>query len=128
MDTILTDDVWKQVAAESKLARRPLVAVAYVTSEKNLKLKQNDLLICDASDAAIRTGQTSAPLLKSLAQRGVELRSHGDLHAKAAVFGRYALIGSSNLSPSSENTLTELAIFTDRDQIVAQVTSFIYGL
>jgi hypothetical protein len=128
MDTILTDNVWKQVAAESSLARRRLAAVAYVTSDRNLKLKRGDVLVCDASDTAIKAGQTSARLLQSLLRKGVELRSRDDLHTKAAVFGRFALIGSSNLSASSENSLTELALFTDRDQTVAQVTSFIHQL
>jgi hypothetical protein len=54
--------------------------------------------------------------------------SRSDLHAKVAVFGRFALIGSSNLSASSENNLTELSLLTDSGQIVAQIRAFIYGL
>jgi hypothetical protein len=58
----------------------------------------------------------------------VEIWSRSDLHAKTAVFGRYALVGSSNLSTSSEDNLTELALFTDRGQIVSQIRAFIHGL
>lgn len=124
----MTDNVWKQIAARARLAKRRLVAVAYVTSERHLKLRRDDVLICDASDNAVKTGQTSARLLQSLSRRCVEIRSRPDLHAKAAVFGRLALVGSSNLSASSENDLTELSLLTDRGQIVAQIRAFIYGL
>jgi len=128
MDKLLTDNVWAQIAKELKLAKRRLAAVAYVTSDRHLKLIRNDILVCDASDTAIKTGQTSATILQSLARKGVEVWSRSDLHAKAAVFGRFALIGSSNLSASSENNLTELSLLTDSGQIVAQIRAFIYGL
>jgi len=128
MDTVLTDNIWKQVATRTKQAKRRLAAVAYMTSDRYLKLVQNDVLICDASDPAIKTGQTSAKLIRSLLAKGVEVRSHSNLHAKAAVFGGFALVGSSNLSVSSEEELTELALLTDRGQVVAQVTAFVHGL
>lgn len=128
MDKLLTDNVWSQVGKELNAAKRRMAAVAYVTSERHLKLSRNDVLVCDASDTAIRTGQTSAALLQSLSRKGVEIWSRSDLHAKTAVFGRYALIGSSNLSASSENNLTELALLTDRGQIVSQIRAFIHGL
>ena len=73
-------------------------------------------------------GETSARLLDTLFRRRVEIRSRTDLHAKVAVFGRYALIGSSNLSGSAANTLTELALFTDRKQIVSQATAFVHQI
>ena len=128
MDRLLTDNVWAQVAKDLTLASRRLAAVAYVTSQRHLKLKRDDVLVCDASDTAIKTGQTSATILQSLSRKGVELWSRSDLHAKAAVFGRFALVGSSNLSASSENNLTELSLFTDSGPAVAQVRAFIYGL
>lgn len=128
MEDVLTGNIWKQAASYAKSAKRRLVAVAYMTSDRNLMLMKNDVLICDASDEAIKSNQTSARIIKALIEKGVEVRSLPNLHAKAAVFGRYALIGSSNLSASSEDDLTELALFTDRGQIVAQVTAFIHGL
>ena len=128
MDTILTGNIWSQVAPQAKAAKRRLVAVAYVSSVKHLKLRRNDVLVCNASDSAIKTGETSARILRSLFRGRVEVRSRPDLHAKVAVLGRYALIGSCNLSASSEEYLTELAVLTDRKQIVAQATAFIHGL
>ena len=128
MDTLLTGNVWRQIATKANTAQRRLAAVAYVHSDGYLKLRRNDVLICDASDRAIRAGETSARLLDNLFRRSVEIWSRLDLHAKAAVFGRYALIGSSNLSGSAANTLTELALLTDRKQIVSQATAFIHQI
>lgn len=128
MDIILTGNIWKQVAARTNATKRRLTAVAYVSSDRHLKLRRNDVLICDASERAIKTGETSAPVLQSLFRRGVEIRSRPDLHAKVAVLGRHVLIGSCNLSASSAEDLTELALLTDRKQVVAQATAFIHGL
>lgn len=128
MDTILTGDIWKQVRLHAKAAKRRLVAVAYVSTDAHIGFRRNDVLICDASERAIRTGETSARLLQSLYRKGVELRSTPDLHAKAAVLGRHALVGSCNLSAASAEDLTELALVSDRKQVVAQATAFIHAL
>lgn len=128
MDTILTGDIWKQVRARTRGAKRRLAAVAYVSTDGHIGFRRNDVLICDASDRAIKTGETSARLLESLYRRGVELRSRSDLHAKVAVLGRHALIGSCNLSVASAEDLTELALLSDRKPVLAQATAFIHAL
>jgi len=128
VDTILTGNIWKQIAPQAKAAKHRLVAVAYVSTDKHLAFKRNDVLICDASDRAIGAGETSARLLQKLARKGVEVRSRPDLHAKVAVLGSCALIGSCNLSASSAEDLTELALLTDRTQVVAQATAFFHAL
>lgn len=128
MDSILTGNIWRQVAPLANRAKRRLLAVAYVSSDKYLKLRRNDILVCDASDRAIEAGETSASVLKSLVRKGAEVRCSPDLHAKVAVPGGIALIGSCNLSASSEEDLTELALLSDRKQIVAQATAFIHNL
>jgi hypothetical protein len=128
METILTGDIWKQVRPRAKAAKRRLVAVAYVSTDGHIGFRRNDVLICDASDRAVKTGETSARLLQSLCRKGVELRSRSDLHAKVAVLGRHALVGSCNLSAASAEDLTELAFLSDRKQVVAQATAFIHAL
>ncbi len=128
MDTILTGNIWKQVSPQAKAAKRRLVAVAYVSTDAHLGFKRGDVLICDASDRAIRTGETSARLIDLLIRKGVEVRSRPDLHAKLAVLGRHALVGSCNLSVASAEDLTELALVTDRKQVVSQATAFIHAL
>ena len=54
MDTILTGNIWKQVAQKARKASRRLAAVAYVSSGRYLKFKLGDILICDASERAIK--------------------------------------------------------------------------
>jgi hypothetical protein len=128
MDKLLTGNIWKQVAPIAKAAKRRLAAVAYVSSNSNIKFTKDDVLICDASDRAIKYGETSAVLLYTLFKRGVELRSRPELHAKVIVFGKHTLIGSCNMSSASEKTLTELALLTDRKQVISQSTAFIHSL
>jgi hypothetical protein len=128
MDTILTGNIWSQVKPWSKAAKRRLIAVAYVSSDRHLQLQRGDVLICDASDRAISAGETSASLLSALSRKGVEIRCRPDLHAKVAVFGPCALVGSCNLSAASAEDLTELALLTDRKQVVAQATAFVHSL
>ena len=128
MDSIITGDIWRQIRPYAKAAKRRSIAVAYVSTDARIGFRPNDVLVCDASDKAIKSGETSARLLQSLHRKGVELRCRPDLHAKAAVFGRHALVGSCNLSAASAQDLTELALLTDRKQVVAQTTAFIHAL
>lgn len=128
MDTILTGNIWKQIASNVNKAPRRFAAVAYVSSTARLNFRKGDVLICDASDRAIKSAETSAKVLRSLMRKGVDLYSMSDLHAKVVLFGKTALVGSCNLSISSAEELTELAILTDRKQLVAQATAFLYGL
>lgn len=128
MDTILTEDIWKQVRPCAKAAKRRLVAVAYVSNACHIGFRRADVLICDASDRAIETGETSADLLQSLYRKGVEIRTRSDLHAKVAILGRHVLIGSCNLSAASAEYLTELALLSDRKQVVAQASAFVHAL
>lgn len=128
MDSVLSGNVWKQVARQANAAKRRLAAVAYVSSSRHVRFKRGDVLICDASDRAVECGETSARFLGTLYRAGIELRCRPDLHAKIAVFGNHVLLGSCNLSASSEEQLTEVALLSERKQLVAQATAFIHGL
>ena len=59
MIRIISGDIWKQVNSKIKNANKIEAAIAYVTSN-NLKLKRDDILICDASIRAISNGETKA--------------------------------------------------------------------
>ncbi len=87
--------VLRELGAASE---RKLAAIAYVTRDW-LQFSSEDLLICDASDAAIETGRTCRKLLKELSEANVKLYSNSLLHAKVAVFDfQTAFVGSANLS------------------------------
>lgn len=128
MDQLLTNNVWCEANKLLKRRDRKLAAIAYATTDMHLSFAKGDLLICDASDAAIKSGQTSANLLKTLFTAGVELYSCPGLHAKTLVSSDIAVIGSSNLSLSSADRLIEASLVTRRFQARAQVRAFIQKL
>lgn len=105
-----------------------MAAVAYVTSDSMLQFNEDDLLIVDASDQAIESGQTSAPLLRRAFENGVALYSCRTLHAKVMLFDGVAVIGSANVSQSSERSLIEAALLTDHPSTVSMTRAFLQKL
>jgi phosphatidylserine/phosphatidylglycerophosphate/cardiolipin synthase-like enzyme len=128
MDQLLTDNVWKQVASLLKAKQKKVAAIAYVTTDAHLAFHKGDTLVCDASDNAIKCGETSAQTLKRLFETGVRLFSCPGLHAKSLVSDDLAIIGSSNLSVSSATSLIEASLVTRRFQARSQVRAFIHKL
>ena len=120
---VLTVDIWNQVAEKAN-GHRMVVAVAFVTDLGKLKMKRGDVLICDASDKNVSAGAVDRDLLAKLHCKGVIIIHHTNLHAKCARFGRgkrYTLVGSSNLSQNSSETLEEVAVITDDHGVGAKV-------
>ncbi len=127
MNKVISAKLWKELARLSKRAIHRRVAVAYVTKDA-LGPKRDDSLVVDASDQAVKSGQTSAKVLAVLRRRGVNLFSYPGLHAKVMSFGNAAIIGSANMSDSSENSLVEAALASDSPSIIASVESLVYQL
>jgi len=126
MDRILTDNVWKQVASFARSCKRRSAALAYVSTGNYVCFRKGDILVCDASDAAIKSGETSATVLAKYHRRGVELYSRAGLHAKVLVMGSRVLIGSSNLSQSSAQQLREATLLTSRLTVISQAKAFVH--
>ena len=123
MLNVLTVDIWNRVAEKAN-GHRMVVAVAFVTDLGKLKMKKGDVLICDASDKNVSAGVVDRDLLAKLHRKGVEIIHYANLHAKCARFGRgmqYTLIGSSNLSQNSSETLEEVAMMTNDLGVGAKV-------
>ena len=66
--------LWGAITDCVKKAHRTKAAIAYVTKSVSLPLKPGDILVVDASDGAIASGQTSATTLASLNKKLVTLR------------------------------------------------------
>ena len=128
VDQLITEAIWPKVAAIANKASRRYAALAYVTSDAHLKFRRDDVLVCDASDTAVRSGETSADLLRRWFDKGVEIHSLKNLHAKVVVMGRTALIGSCNLSRSSHKTLYEAAVLTHQMKMVSQAKAYVRQL
>jgi hypothetical protein len=90
--------------------------------------RRGDVLVVNASPAAIGCGDTDAKLLRRLHRRGVQLHHCVDLHAKVLLFDNMAVIGSANMSSSSNGRLVEAALLTDHGSIVGGVASLIEQL
>lgn len=127
MQRVLSHNIWKDVAAQARKARRREAAIAYVTQDL-LHLQRGDLLITNASPLALACGQTDAKLLRRLHERGVSVYDCDDLHAKIVLLDQVAVIGSANMSSSSAGSLVEAGVLTDQRSIVAGVASLIEQL
>ena len=129
MTRFVANDIWKAVAKKAKNPGRRRAAIAYVTRDLPLQLQCGDVLITDASKNAIASGQTSAPLLRALFDRGVELFSYGGLHAKLIVIDNTAIVSSANLSGHSvDGILVEAGVITDHPGTLSGALSFIEQL
>jgi phosphatidylserine/phosphatidylglycerophosphate/cardiolipin synthase-like enzyme len=122
------DDLWSTVARLSKRNVPRVAAVAYVSSDKKVAFRRNDVLITDASNPNIASGQTSAAVLRSAFDRGAAVYSITGLHAKVVCLGRYSVIGSANLSANSVSNLIEAGIITDHPGVLADARSVISRL
>ena len=127
MQKILSNGLWKTIRAQARKAKRRKTAIAYVTKDL-IGYKRGDVLVTDASERAISSGETNAKLLRTLSKRGVCLYHCGDLHAKVLLFDDVAVIGSGNMSNSSAGVLVEAGVITDHASTVSGVASFIEQL
>lgn len=127
MHKVLSHRHWKHVGAVAQKAKQRQVAIAYVTQDL-IGFRKGDVLVTDASEAAISAGETDAKLLLKLARRGVALFSCPALHAKVLLLDEVAVIGSGNMSDSSRSALVEAAVMTDSPSIVSGVASLIEQL
>lgn len=124
MKTLLSDDLWIEIARVAATHTRIHAAISYVTA-RHIEFQEGDLLVCDASDDAIKDGLTSAAILRSFFKQGAEIYSFDGLHSKAAVIDNYALIGSANLSENAGVGTCEATLLTDDAQIAALIQGFI---
>ena len=122
------DLLWKEIAKRAKKAHRTKAAIAYVTKSSPLALKAGDLLVVDASDGAIASGQTSAGVLSSILKKGVLVYSHNGLHAKVIIADSVLFSSSANLSESSISKLLEAGIETDNPNTVSGAVGMIEKL
>lgn len=127
----LSEDIWKQVSKEARAYRgKSFVAVAYfgTGAAKMLPLKAGSHLVVDASDRAMKSGQTNPAELLKLYEKGVKVFSCKDLHAKVFVFGKSAFVGSANVSSNSEKIYREAVVRTSENSVVGAARRFVQDL
>ncbi len=128
MERIIKDKVWSRVNRLLRKRDNKIAAIAYVSKGTPLSFRDGDVLVCDASDHAIKSGETDAATLKRFLNDGAQLYSCPNLHAKILISGSSVVIGSANLSASSENYLLEASLFTTRSQIRSQANALVHNI
>lgn len=118
---VVSDGLWDDIKKLGGKNKPRFAAIAYVTSDAHVKFARGDVLVCDASDEAIKSRQTSVPVLRAACARGAKVYSSPGLHAKVLLLGRVAVIGSANMSATSVSDLSEAAVITDDARAVAGV-------
>jgi len=129
---VITQGIWPRISAAARRSKQPAhVAVAYFGqgAAKLLPLPRGSRLVVDASEGAVKSGQTCPAELKKLMKTAdVRVYSVPNLHAKVFVFGPTAVIGSTNASWRSAGTLVEAAVaITDR-KAVSTARQFVRSL
>jgi len=122
--------VWptiKEQIKKTKKSQQIFAAIAYVGADatKIMPLRRGDVLVCNASDAAIKQGSTSAIALKSYFNRGVKVFNEPRLHGKVVVFPKRTFVGSANVSSRSRDSLFEAVVETTDPIVVGSSQRFV---
>lgn len=126
---LFSRDIWPRLTVMAQ-SRRGLVAVPYFGNKgaKDLPLRPGSTLVVNCQKACVLAGQVKPSELLALLRNGVEIHSCHNLHAKVFVFGRTAIVGSTNVSTLSNRHLLEAAIETTDREVVAACRAFVGSL
>lgn len=124
------EDLWPRLRGLCAKRGPRYVAVPFVGqgSFSRIRLRRGDVLVARCDPATVRAGLTDPRELVKYVKAGVEVHSATALHAKVFVLGRTAVIGSSNISASSEGSLIEAGLETTQPQVVANCIRFVKDL
>ncbi len=128
MTTIfLNEALWQTLTKRIKSAKHVEAAIAYVGhgGSKLLPLRRGHRLIVDMSAATVKAGSTDPREIEILRNRGVEVFTRRNLHAKIVVLDNAAMVGSANVSEQSNEILDEAAILTNDALTVRRARDFI---
>jgi hypothetical protein len=122
----LVVDPWARITATCRRSRGD-VAVAYVGqgASRLLPLRPGSRLVVDASEAAVRAGQTDPRELLKYVRKGVDVFSQPRLHAKVFAFDGVAFVGSPNVSSRSAEHLVEVAMALQNAAAVNETRRFV---
>jgi hypothetical protein len=128
---LITDDVWGALTKAAQQSKKPAhVAVAYFGkgAADLLNLRPESRLVVDASDAAVKSGQTHPGDLQRMLRRKIAVYSAPSLHAKVFAFDKEVFIGSPNVSKHSAEVLQEAIIRIGDSRVIQSARDFIKGL
>jgi hypothetical protein len=125
-DTSVWPIIKEQIKKTGK-SQQIFAAIAYVglDATKIMPLRRGDVLVCNASDAGIKQGSTSAIALEKFMKRGVRIFNEPNLHGKVVVFPKKAFVGSANVSRRSKDVLLEAVVETAAPRVIASARNFV---
>ncbi|HNU58218.1 MAG TPA: phospholipase D family protein [Flavobacteriales bacterium] len=129
--SFLHQDLWRELTSSVRKANgKADVAVAYFAqgASKLVPLRAGARLVVDASEGAVKTGQTCPADLLALYRKGVRIYSVPNLHAKVYVVGRKVYVGSANASHSSAHRLLEATVVSSEASLVRAARRFVEEL
>nr|WP_271209596.1 hypothetical protein [Rhodococcus wratislaviensis]GLK34235.1 hypothetical protein GCM10017611_10800 [Rhodococcus wratislaviensis] len=120
---------WPHITRAIRVRGPRRAAIAYLGEDAPtlLPLRAGDLLVVNASRAAVRAHVTSPIALAYYVEAGVRVLSSPNLHANVIATNRRAIIGSANASHSS-TIADEAVVITDDPEVVAAAWTFIDGI
>lgn len=124
---LICDSVWPNLTASWKDSPR-YIAVAYFSNDQDLSFCKNDLLIVDAADDKIASGQTDAAALERAFASGARIYSCQNLHAKIYVLGTKVFVGSANSSINSRRSLIECMLSSSDPHLISEAIKFVEAL
>jgi len=125
---LISEGIWDEITLAVKKSKiKSIVAVAYFgqNGAEMLPLNEGSTLLVDASEKAVKTGQTCPAELLKLYYKGVKIYSLEDLHAKIFVIGKTLYVGSTNVSGNSKNRLIEAVIKTTDKHAIDDAKAFV---
>lgn len=127
---LFRDEVWKAIKANAANAKRRYVAVPYVglNAPEILPLRKGDVLITNLSETCVRMGSTRIEPIEQYLAKDVGVFNCVSLHAKVFCFDSSIIIGSANLSASSNSRLVEAAVLLRAPKAVSAGLAFIESL
>lgn len=128
MNKLITRKIWGTLSAHARRTKtKSIVAVAYFGNggARLLPLRKDSILLVDASEGAVKSGQTSPQELLKLYYKGVHIYSKSCLHAKIYILGNVVFIGSANVSNHSKKTLKEILFKTNDRTVIKEAKEFI---
>ncbi|EHI43356.1 hypothetical protein OPAG_06634 [Rhodococcus opacus PD630] len=120
---------WPHITRAIRVRGPRRAAIAYLGEDAPtlLPLRAGDLLVVNASRAAVRAHVTSPIALAYYVEAGVRVLSSPNLHANVIATNRRAVIGSANASHSA-TIADEAVVITDDPEVVAAARTFIDGI
>jgi hypothetical protein len=127
---LINEELWRQAKRLVTRGNSLRAAIAYFGQKGAtlLPFRKGATLVVDLSIPSVRAGRSDPREIEELMDRGVEVFSRGNLHAKMIATDRETLVGSANASIRAKNLLDEAAILTSDPAAVRRARDFVASL